>query len=283
MPSPARKVWEYKEGISWGIPVAGGTLALVHRASSGSSDLLGVLATIGAFGLGFWGGVAFGYVIVGGLVLAHDRLLRRNSKAAAILVVLVVCGLATGFAYVAWSGPWIHHHSKFLIFCGVGTLVVPLLFVWHRFLSEPAGPEVSRETRMERNLLARSQAGAVRDQAIRLGYDVVAERTGSEITFVVWRFDQPKDAGRRLTTIDGVLKYLEYVATLPQYCLDLAGNPRVGVASDTDGQATWITDNATGQQFAVRTEDLENVRTLYVHADAETPPTIGNWRAASAE
>jgi hypothetical protein len=69
---------------------------------------------------------------------------------------------------------------------------------------------------------------------------------------------------------------MPHLATLPRYCLELEGNPRIEVVPDANGTATWITDKDTGQRFGVRTADLENTAQLCVHA--ETPPTIGNWR-----
>jgi hypothetical protein len=38
-----------------------------------------------------------------------------------------------------------------------------------------------------------------------------------------------------------------------------------------------ITDTSTGQEFYVRTLDLEAVTSIVIHS-ADGPPTVGNWR-----
>ena len=137
---------------------------------------------------------------------------------------------------------------------------------------------------------ASTQAAVLHDYAMTLGYNVGVRIASGvpdprihvgplgpepEVLFQVWRVDQPSEIAATFRTAGSVKEHLKFLATLPQYCLDLENNPRVKVVPDTDGTATWITDQETGQSFGIRTADLDATR-LCVHA--ESPPTIGNWR-----
>jgi hypothetical protein len=46
--------------------------------------------------------------------------------------------------------------------------------------------------------------------------------------------------------------------------------------SEDDTRFTVITDTRTGQEFYVRTVDLEAITVLPIHAEAA--PTVGDWR-----
>jgi hypothetical protein len=74
--------------------------------------------------------------------------------------------------------------------------------------------------------------------------------------------------------------HLEQLAGLPRYCLDLVGNVHVRVVSENNDAFTVITDTRTGQEFYVRTVDLEAITVLPIHAAAA--PTVGNWRLCEA-
>ena len=119
------------------------------------------------------------------------------------------------------------------------------------------------------------------DRAILLGYNVSAsthtEDDRTDVSFWVRRFDLPSGNERTFSTVDEVSQYLDSVAELQRYSLELVGNPRVRTEPDpdSDGFATWIVDTHTGERFGVRTQDLEAITTLHIHA--EDQPTIGNW------
>jgi hypothetical protein len=124
-------------------------------------------------------------------------------------------------------------------------------------------------------------------RAIALGYNVTAnmsfDDTGNQphVWFVVWRFDQSSDFARTFDTTDAVSGYLDHVQTLPIYCLELVGNPRIESVVETyrpEAAAVWITDTESGEKFGVRFNDLEAVTRLCVHA--ESTPAIGNWEPA---
>jgi hypothetical protein len=97
-----------------------------------------------------------------------------------------------------------------------------------------------------------------------------------EVWFQVWRVDQPSETADTFTSVDSVKEHLKFLATLPRYCLQLEGNPRVAVVTKEDGARTVITDTNTNQCFGIRTADFENATHLCVHA--ESPPIIGNWQ-----
>ena len=121
-----------------------------------------------------------------------------------------------------------------------------------------------------------------------LGYNVeytTAMRygTGAEptISFQVWRVDQqqPSPDGPSFASVDEVNKHLDQIAEWPKYGLDLVGNPHVEVDSESDSPFTIVTVHDSGEEFILRTRDLEAATTLYIHA--EEPPTVGNWYLAS--
>jgi hypothetical protein len=141
----------------------------------------------------------------------------------------------------------------------------------------------------------REEAQSRHDRAILLGYheavgigDTLAvpmmfPQPGMDMTWHVWRFDQPSDTAKVFRTVAAVDEYLADVATLPRYCLKLEGNPRVVVEAAGDGKNVRITDTQSGEHFAIGRADLESFRIrsdgpmqLCVHADAA--PTIGDWR-----
>ena len=136
---------------------------------------------------------------------------------------------------------------------------------------------------------ARRAADPLHDRAIVLGYNVSANVSGelfgrqpSKVSFWVRRFDQPSGTERTFKTVTEVSAYLDQLQKLPVYCLELEGNPRVNVTVEiypgSETATTWITDNDTGQRFAVRFNDLEAVTRLCIHAESQ--PTIGNWEPA---
>ncbi|MFZ0718358.1 hypothetical protein [Mycobacterium sp.] len=130
-------------------------------------------------------------------------------------------------------------------------------------------------------------------RAIVLGYNVSAsinaeigptpEKTVTEVSFWVRRFDLPSGAEHTFATTAEASAYLDHLKTLPVYCLELENNPRIKVETKIDplphGHAsTWITDNQTGEVFGVRSADLEAVTRLCIHAESQ--PKIGNWEPA---
>lgn len=132
---------------------------------------------------------------------------------------------------------------------------------------------------------ANKAAQPLHDRAIMLGYNVGCSATGETRArargFVLGATVRPAIGYRthlRLSRRCGhIPRHLE---TLPVYCLELLGNPRVRTELDaaSDGIATWIIDTETDQRFGVRTADLENITRLCVHAESQ--PTIGNWEPA---
>lgn len=133
--------------------------------------------------------------------------------------------------------------------------------------------------------VAKQQANQLQTKSIVLGYNVghtVAIRggsgTGPEISFQVWRFDQKHrvEDGPSYASVGEVEEHLTQLAELPRYCLDLDGVAQVRVVSEDGTPFTIITDTRTGQEFYVRTVDLEAITVLPIHA--ETAPTVGDWR-----
>ncbi len=134
---------------------------------------------------------------------------------------------------------------------------------------------------------AKQAADPLHDRAIVLGYNVGASATGElgrepEVSFWVRRFDLPSGSEQTFATVAQVSAHLDHLETLPVYCLELVGNPRVETELDdaSDGHATWIIDTNTGQRFGIRTADLENLTRLCIHAESQ--PTIGNWEKESS-
>jgi hypothetical protein len=140
----------------------------------------------------------------------------------------------------------------------------------------------------------REEAQTRYDRAILLGYHEAAgignelaagmmlPQPGMDITWHVWRLDQPSDAAKIFRSIAAVDEYLANVATLPRYYLNLEDNPRVVVEGAVDGKNVRITDTKSGEHFVIRRSDLDSFRIrstgtvrLCVHAD--TAPTIGDW------
>jgi hypothetical protein len=130
---------------------------------------------------------------------------------------------------------------------------------------------------------ANQAAAPLYDRAIVLGYNVGASVSGElgqelEMSFWVRRFDLPSGAEQTFTTTTEVSAYLDYLETLPVYCLELENNPRIDMVTTIEppphGHAsTWITDRQTGEVFGVRSIDLEAVTRLCIHAESQ--PTIG--------
>jgi hypothetical protein len=124
-------------------------------------------------------------------------------------------------------------------------------------------------------------------RAILPGYNVGASISGNwgqepdNVSFWVRRFDQPSGTERTFGSAEDVHAYLDHLETLPVYCLELEGNPRVNVVVESyphGAAAVVITDKETGEHFGIRFEDLETVTSLCIHADSL--PTIGNWEPA---
>jgi hypothetical protein len=143
----------------------------------------------------------------------------------------------------------------------------------------PPGPDDMARLQETLNEIRR-EAQERHERAIRVGYDIGAGRpqvVDGELQpiFQVWRVDLPPESAVIFTKIAEVMAYLEQVATLPHYCLQLQGNPRLVIASE--GDRTVITDKHTGESFSMRSEDLKDKAELCVHADS--PPTIGDWKA----
>jgi hypothetical protein len=138
---------------------------------------------------------------------------------------------------------------------------------------------------------AHRAADELQKRSMLLGYNVTftsgmtlgdrrveAEPIGDEAgtRFHVWRIDKTSYDSETFTTVEAVNDYLDQLETLPRFCLELQGNPRIEEVSEEHGPFTLVTDNETGQIFMLRTRDLETIAKLHIHA--ETAPTIGNWR-----
>ncbi len=127
-------------------------------------------------------------------------------------------------------------------------------------------------------------AEELQKQAILIGCNVAphigieyGSGRGPYITFTVWRWDQDRNADHEeFSSVAEVEAHLAHLATLPRYRLELVGNPRIQEVADNKVRFTVITDTSTGQEFWVRTADLEAVTSIVVHS-AHGPPTIGNW------
>jgi hypothetical protein len=134
-------------------------------------------------------------------------------------------------------------------------------------------------------LAAREGADELHSRAMLLGYNVglnfhIGTDSPARASFPVWRVDQEPDTGKSFDSPTTVIEYLRELEQLPAYCLELVGNPRIRTESDdaSDGFATWIIDTQTDHRFGVRTQDLETITRLRVHAESQ--PTIGNWEPA---
>jgi hypothetical protein len=140
---------------------------------------------------------------------------------------------------------------------------------------------------------AKEAVEALYHRAIVLGYNVsvnlsaeigpTPDKTFSTVSYWVRRFDLPSGAEQFFDTTAEVSECLDYVETLPVYCLELVDNPRITVETKIDPEphghaSTWITDTQTGEVFGVRSIDLETVTRLRIHAESQ--PTIGNWEPA---
>ncbi|ORB16766.1 hypothetical protein BST37_05595 [Mycobacterium noviomagense] len=136
--------------------------------------------------------------------------------------------------------------------------------------------------------IAQQQANQLQVKSIVLGYNVVPTvgveggnpKNEVEITFRLWRFDEKQridaDDVPSYSSVAEVEAQLQRLAELPRWCLDLVGNSTARVVTETEGVFTVITDTRTGQDFYLRTVDMEAITVLPIHAEA--PPAIGNWR-----
>jgi hypothetical protein len=120
--------------------------------------------------------------------------------------------------------------------------------------------------------------------AFQRGYNVTFDGsfvtgTGAEpeITYFVWRIDEhPQNhTGKSFSSPTDVEAYLEYLAGLPRYRLDLTGDAQVEEVTDGEQPFTTITDSASGKEFQVRVIDLEATTVLYMHSE---DPLGGSWR-----
>ena len=68
--------------------------------------------------------------------------------------------------------------------------------------------------------------------------------------------------------------YLDQLAKLPRWRLDLTGDPQVQEEQSPDRPFTTFLDVATGEEFSVRVIDIEAATSLYIYA-AEPPSP--NW------
>ncbi len=81
-------------------------------------------------------------------------------------------------------------------------------------------------------------ANALHDRAMLLGCNVGFNFGGElgrppEVSCWVRRFDQSPETRQTFATVQQATKHLDYVETLPVYCLALVGNPRITVVSDS--------------------------------------------------
>ena len=138
----------------------------------------------------------------------------------------------------------------------------------------------------EAAILAKQQAEELQKKSMLLGYNVgrsVAIEGGSsagpEISFTVWRWDQDRNTdGQEFSSGGrGGRAHLEHLADLPRYRLELVGNPKIREITEDDSAFSVITDPATGQEFLVRSLDMEAVTSIVIHS-GDGPPTVGNWR-----
>lgn len=127
---------------------------------------------------------------------------------------------------------------------------------------------------------AREAADRLQLISFPLGYNVMveaktAEGAGpAEVTFHVRRIDHLSGPTHVFSSVAEVHAFLNDLATLPRYRLDLTGDPQVQELSTGVQPFTTIIDVPTGEKFNVRAIDIEAATTLHIHADQ--PPT-GNW------
>lgn len=150
-------------------------------------------------------------------------------------------------------------------------------------LDEPAPPEPEPLDFLALTAQVISQADKLQPKAFERGYNVsfnvsgeLGSGEGPVAEYVVWRIDQRPDKknGRSFSSGPAVQSYLTELGRLPRYRLDLIGDPQVREENDGEQPFSVITDTVSGNEFYLRTEDIEAGTELYMHAEA---PPGGRW------
>jgi len=79
--------------------------------------------------------------------------------------------------------------------------------------------------------------------------------------------------------MEGVLEHLASVSELPRWGLQLDDNPRVKV-DRSPPHGVIVTDTLGGRDFSA---PMVGTSHLYIHAEEDDPPMIGNWKRVSFE
>jgi drug/metabolite transporter (DMT)-like permease len=136
--SVLQRAWAHKDVISFFFGTFSGISGLVSWLTHIKGGPLGLLAEIGVFGFGAFFGFLAGFILVGILGSVEEVLERESSDIVAIIIIAAVM-LAGGIwmlvTYAHGNNPNPNFHL-FVVF-GIATLLVPLIFIWYRFLSKP--------------------------------------------------------------------------------------------------------------------------------------------------
>jgi hypothetical protein len=128
---------------------------------------------------------------------------------------------------------------------------------------------------------ARSTADRLQLKSFPLGYNTmntVTMETGTgsppTVVFHLRRIDRLSIPAQDFASEADVEAYLDQLAKLPRWRLDLTGDPQVREEQSPDRPFTTFVDVATGEEFSVRVIDIEAATSLYIHS-AEPPSP--NW------
>jgi hypothetical protein len=133
-----QQAWAHKDIISWIFGVFSGPSGLISWLAHVKGGLSGLLAAIGVFGIG--AAISFGLGLVAVAVLeAVEKTLKRKSHAVVPVAIIAAVMIAGG----SWAlntyahGRQPNQNFHWFVLCGIVTLLVPLVLVWHRYLSKP--------------------------------------------------------------------------------------------------------------------------------------------------
>lgn len=165
--------------------------------------------------------------------------------------------------------------------------------------SEPTDPFGLNPTDLEavvtEGVAAQEAAEELETRAMMMGYNVTCETVGeiafaiheprraSATTFHVWRIDDDltQKSAQIFITAHDVEHHLDYLESLPMFALQLVGKPEVAEDKDEYGAFTVTVSDDEGTRVTValmRIQDIEASQQLFIRAEPEDRPTIGNWR-----
>lgn len=129
---------------------------------------------------------------------------------------------------------------------------------------------------------ADSTAERLQLRSFPLGYNTmktVKMQTGTgappTVVFHLRRIDHLSIPTHDFASEADALAYLDQLAKLPRWRLDLTGDPQIQEEQSPDRPFTTFVDVATGEEISVRVIDIEAATSLYVHSEAPPSP---NWR-----